>query len=438
LDSGFVLTAAIGPRTRLVPPTQLGRLLRQPSRGAPLYSLALLPPEEGVDVTEDRVRWVRDGWIVLGDRELAFGEAVRHAHAIVDLRGPVPVLIRGALVVLLDVAIMASLWWVANLLAGRQAHRHPWRRTAQSYQARLALTLSMFFFVPVAGFAAWSFSRLDDEAERGRDLLIAQTLRDATPRAAGLTRGPVERIDEGLMEMGRATDAELALYSGGVLMGSSSPILPDLGLVTPLMDPGAFRELAFDDDLEVTRPNPLTDAILVGYRVVRPGPPGGIGILATPRRAGDPSFGAQQGDLVLGLLLATLAGIAAALVGARRAARSLARPVDDLGQLARALGRGDPVPVPGTLPPREFEPVFAAFGRMAADVRSSQEALEAARRRTATVLATVATGVVALDRNGQVLLANQRARDILRVALTENDAFAPSLAPAWEELGDVI
>ena len=83
-------------------------------------------------------------------------------------------------------------------------------------------------------------------------------------------------------------------------------------------------------------------------------------------------------------------------------------------------------------PPLEFEPVFGAFERMAADIRSSQEALEEARRRTAAVLATVATGVVGLDPEGRVLIANRQAVDLLGDWLAEGD---PVPASAWGASG---
>jgi nitrogen fixation/metabolism regulation signal transduction histidine kinase len=89
-------------------------------------------------------------------------------------------------------------------------------------------------------------------------------------------------------------------------------------------------------------------------------------------------------------------------------------------------------------PPLEFEPVFGAFERMAADVHSSQRALEAARKRTASVLATVATGVVGLDPLGRVLIANPRAMDILGTALGEGEPFLERLGPEWSALAVVV
>ena len=102
----------------------------------------------------------------------------------------------------------------------------------------------------------------------------------------------------------------------------------------------------------------------------------------------------------MAVLLVLLLGLAAALQGAQSAARALSRPVADLRRAALALGEGKPAPPQERSPPSEFEPVFGAFNRMAADVRASREALEAARRRTETVLATVATGVIAVDAGG--------------------------------------
>ena len=80
-------------------------------------------------------------------------------------------------------------------------------------------------------------------------------------------------------------------------------------------------------------------------------------------------------------------------------------------------------------PPLEFEPVFGAFERMAADIRSSQHALEEARRRTAAVLATVATGVVGLDPEGRVLIANRQAVELLGDGLQEGASFLERLGP---------
>jgi two-component system nitrogen regulation sensor histidine kinase NtrY len=336
--------------------------------------------------------------------------------------------------VLLDAAALALLWFVAELVAGARPRRPRWRSLSRSFRVRLAVTLGLFFILPAVGFAAWSFYRLTDEAERSRDLLITGTLGDAVLTSGGqLLRGTP--IPERLRELSRRIDADLALYRGGMLVGTSTPVLEDLGVVGQLMDPGAFRALALEGRFEVTREGLLPElAERVGYRVVQPGKATDVAVLATPQLADDWSLGTRQLDLALVLLLATLAGVAAALTGAQVAARALSRPVAELRRSALALGKGQSMPAHSGRPLLEFEPVFGAFERMAADIRSSQSALEEARRRTAAVLATVATGVVGVDPRGRVLIANRQAVDLLGTQLREGEAFLDQLSSEWAPL----
>ncbi|HSJ76761.1 MAG TPA: ATP-binding protein, partial [Gemmatimonadales bacterium] len=372
------------------------------------------------------------------DFPLMLTGTARVVHATVDLRAPVPLFVRGVLVVLLDAAVLALLWFLAELVAGVRPTPPRWRSLGRSFRVRLAFTLGAFFIVPAVGFAAWSFVRLGNEVERSRDLLITQTLRDAVVAGNGAFRTETPRPDR-LIRLSRRLDADLALYQGGVLTGTSNGILEDLGIMGQLMDPRAFARLALEGDVEVTREGFIPElAERIGYRVVRPGAPDEMAVLATPQLADDVSLGVRQLDLALVLLLATLAGVGAALTGAQIAARTLSRPVADLRRSALALGKGQPMPSHSERPPLEFEPVFAAFERMAADIRSSQNALEEARRRTATVLATVATGVVAVDPAGRVLIANVQAVDLLGVDLQEGEPFLDRLGSEWSPLAYAV
>ena len=334
--------------------------------------------------------------------------------------------------------MLALLWFVAELVSGAQSRRPRWRSLSRSFRVRLAVTLGAFFILPAVGFAAWSFARLADEAERSRDLLITQTLRDAVLTSGGIL-GRGGPMPDRLRELSRRIDADLALYRGGRLAGTSTPVLEDLGIVGQLMDPRAFRSLALEGQFEITREGSLPQlAERVGYRVVQPGRASDLSVLATPQLADDSSLATRQLDLALVLLLATLAGVAAALAGAQVASRALSRPVAELRRSALALGKGNPMPVHSRRPPLEFEPVFGAFERMAADIRSTQSALEGARRRTAAVLATVATGVVGVDPRGRVLIANRQAVDLLGTPLEEGEPFLERLGPEWAPLADAV
>ena len=245
--------------------------------------------------------------------------------------------------VLLDAAVLASLWFLAELVSGARLPRPRWRSLVRSFRIRLAATLAAFFILPAVGFAAWSFARLGEEVQRSRDLLITQTLRDAVLTAGGSFRGGGPAMEERLRELSRRIDADLALYHGGRLAGTSTPVLEDLGVLGQLMDPKAFAALALEGELEITRDGHIPQlAERVGYRVVQPGSPGNLGVLATPQLADDGSLAVRQLDLALVLLLATLAGVAAALAGAGRASRTLSRPVAELRRSALALGKGEP------------------------------------------------------------------------------------------------
>ena len=426
-----VMTAAVGPRSALVQRGRVGRLLDPGSQQLPLYRLTLSPPADPSAATP-RPRWTRDGWSVRNEYPLELPGGQRVVHASIDLRGPVPLFVRGVLVVLLDAAVLGLLWLMAELIAGVRLRPPRWRSLARSFRIRLAVTLGAFFLLPAIGFAAWSFARLAEEVQRSRDLLITQTLRDAVLTAGGFVRGGTPEPDDRLRELSRRIDADLALYLGGRLAGTSTQVLEDLGVMPQLMDPDAYDALAIGGELEVTRDGSIPSlAERIGYRVVQPGGPTDIGVLATPQLADDSSLAVRQLDLALVLLLTTLMGVAAALVGAQRASRTLSRPVAELRRSALALGRGQPMPPQAGQPPLEFEPVFGAFERMAADIRSSQNALEEARRRTAAVLGTVATGVVGIDPGGRVLIANRQAVDLVGVGLEEGAPMLDRLGAEW-------
>jgi nitrogen fixation/metabolism regulation signal transduction histidine kinase len=160
------------------------------------------------------------------------------------------------------------------------------------------------------------------------------------------------------------------------------------------------------------------------------GPPREQAVLAAPQLLDDEEVNQQQEDLALTLLLAACAGLVAAVSLAGLAARGLAQPVAALRDAALALGRGAvPPPFPAA-PPREFTPVITAFERMAADVRASQAALEDARRRTAQVLANVATGVIAVDPGLRLTVANDRAAELIGRTLNPGELL-PEEHGAW-------
>ncbi len=444
LASGDVLTVGIGPRTRWIPADRVARFLEGEVGAEPPYTISLSLPSPGPAAASARVIWTRTDWSVRGERRIELPGGVRHVHLRVELRSPWALLVRGALVVVVDTALLAGCWLLSlGLVEGwRPRLQQVFSVLRTSYRARLTAALSSFFVLPVLAFAVWGFARLPDEARRAGDLLILRTLRDVAPMAEGFTSGSAGAA-RSVADLGSRHDADLWLYRGGVLAGTSAPVLGELGLLDPFLAPSAFVGLALQDELELTADGQAAGrTVRVGYRVVLAGPPQVQAILAAPQLLDDERLRQQQENLALVLILATLAGLVAAVYLAGLTARGLARPVAALREAAAAVGRGTPPPpfAPGA--PREFEPVMSAFERMAADVRRSHAALEEARRHTAQVLANVATGVIAVDEGLRVTMANPRAAELLGAALAPGDLLpraAPTeWLPVWNAVGEFL
>lgn len=425
-----VLVVATGPRSARIEPAPLGRVLETGPERTSLYRLTLAPVPLGA-APAPASRWRREGWALRTIRPVTSDLGAWEAHAVIPLGRPGSILVRGGLVVLLDVAVLALLWLVAERLGGVRRRPFPLRLLFGSYQGRLAVALGVFFIAPAALLAAISISQLAGEARQSRDLVLERILRDAVPSG-----GFPVHADSGtvkLPELSRRVDADLALYLGGHRLGTSEPLLADLGVFPALLDADAHHALRLDGERFTGAANAGL-AVRTGYAVVEVEGRLDDGVLATVAPARERAARERQEDVAYTLVLVTLLGVLAALTAARGAARALSRPVADLRRAALAFGRGEDAPLRSGGQPREFTPVFEAFGRMAADVRTGQAALEAARRRTEAVLATVSTGVVALDAGGRVLLANARAEDALGVALGPGARFSEVAGAAWRDV----
>ena len=440
LRSGEWMTVGVGPRSLLVESDQATRFLRGEGQVAAPYTLTLSAPSPAASATE-RFTWAsRDGWTVRGERRFEFPDGVRHVHAAVDLNGPGPILVRGCLVVLVDLALLALLMAAAGRFGGAPPAPGPSvaTRLRESYRLRLAAVLVVFFVAPVLGFGTWTFAHLPESAAFASDLLITQTLRDAS-RTAEQTSFEGPAAAAAVHDLGARLDAGLWAYRGGALVGTSAPVLSELGVVDPLLAPDVYRSLALHDQIEAASTiRAAARAVRVGYRVVVNAGPSGQVVLAAPQLLDDARVRGQERELALTLALATIAGLSAAGALARLVARRLERPVAVLREAALAVGRGEtPPPFPAAAPV-EFAPVLRAFERMAVDVRRSQAALEEARGRTAQVLATVATGVIAVDAGLRVTLLNPRAVELLGHPVNPGDELPARTGAEWASVWDDV
>jgi nitrogen fixation/metabolism regulation signal transduction histidine kinase len=146
--------------------------------------------------------------------------------------------------------------------------------------------------------------------------------------------------------------------------------------------------------------------------------------------------------LTLVLLLAMLAAIYGAIYSAQR----LVRPVQDLIEGTRAVGKGDfgtRLPLPsrdemGFLV-HSFNDMTKRLRRARAEATHSQQAVERERQRLAIILARLSTGVLAIDRSLTVRTANEAAGAILGTDLSAASGRAlPELAAGNERLGQFV
>ena len=146
--------------------------------------------------------------------------------------------------------------------------------------------------------------------------------------------------------------------------------------------------------------------------------------------------------LTLVLLLAMLAAIYGAIFSAQR----LVRPVQDLIEGTRAVGKGD-FATRLRLPSRDemgflvhsFNDMTKRLRRARAEAQSSQEAVERERERLAIILARLSTGVLAIDRHMTVRMANEAAGAILGTELASATGLPlPELAAGNERLGQFV
>ena len=425
---GSATTVVVAPRTQLVPRDPFGAFLgfSPPPAPEPPYTLHIgdvevtSPPTSGV--------WQREGselhgdWLVRGT-----GGAARRVHASVDLRPFDALVTRGALLVLLDLAMLGAVWLLIVLADGALARWWRARRgdLLKSYRVRLSVALFASFLVPSMLFGLWSFQRLQADDLQSRDLLVRETLRGVAASTDSVQ----------LAEVAARFETPLFLFADGLLVGTSDPLLDALAPLGRLLSPAVVRTLEEGDEVTTGEsvevgPSPVR----LGYRAAMDAT-GVSYVLAGPARLDERLLDRRRNDLGFLLLFALALGAIGALWASGAASRELSRPISELRASALAIARGAE---PSSLtedPPVEFVPVFSAFRRMTSELAESRTALEAAERRLAATLRNVASGVVAADEEGYVTFSNPRAEGILGRSLQPGTTL---LAGAHDPLRDFM
>lgn len=415
---GRVTTIAVPPRTRLLPTDPFASLTGVAGARTPEAPYRLtLAPVGSADTTERALQWRRRGNIMHGDGVATGRGDARQVHVEVELRGLDQLLARGALLVLLDVAVVLLLWGASAMADGAFGRWFRVRRARlwRSYRARLSAALLAAFIAPAALFGGWSWYRLQDDDRAARALLLREALRTAAGDAA--TRD--------LAATSASVGAPFFLYRAAQLDATSDSLLQSLAPLGRLL-PVSLDDSDFGaDDVFATRRVPVGRVqSLIGYRRVAGGQDL---VVVTPARGDEFALDARREDLGVLLLFTVALGALVAMWSSGVAARSLARPVGALSDAALAIAAGRDARALGQAPASEFAPVYRAFSDMADDLSTSRAALEAAQRRTAAVLQHVASGVLAMRRDGEILIANPRAEQLLGASLRHDGASLAAL-----------
>ena len=423
--SNAVTAVIVAPRTRLIPEDPFHALLgiEERERGQPPYTVSLVDADPALGLSAGQTRWYRSGDELHGDHLVRTASGEMRAHIEIDLRSQAILVQGGTLIVLVDL-ILLSVLWVASVFperALRRVLRGRARRWRRSYRARLTVGLFAFFVLPAVAFALWSYQRLQLEDQQARELLVRATLHSyaggADPQSLAMAGGRL--------------DTPLLTYTAGQLREASEPMLDALAPTGRFMPSEVYADLRDGREVYVARSQRVGSLrALFGYLTVQSGP-GAPLVIAAPARGSEEVLDQRRRDLGVLVMFATVLGAIAALLLSRVASRSLAEPIGQLRTAALAIAAEETEPPLSGAPLEEFEPVFSAFRRMAADLGASRAALESAQRRTSQVLRNVASGVVAFTAPATVLLSNPRAEALLGRALPAGatlDQAAPEIA----------
>ncbi len=421
-----IATVTIGPRSRIFAPTTFGLLVGWRSLSDSSYTVTV-PPDSGL--TPDG-HFRRSRRSVSEDVVVTAADPPRVVRATVEMLPPAPFLTRAALGVLLDVGLMLGMWLLLQRVLGQPGMLvAPMFR--QSYRRTVGAALMAFFIVPVIIYTLFSVVRLQRDARRQHEGELAATERVVTDAGAIALVDSARLWADSLPPLADSANAEIGIYRQGRLIAASDSMLAELGLIPPIVGRSGSGSSGMS---AATLPSPLPNAAL-RLGMITAAEPGTSLVVALP--GGDTELAGEQINQALVLLLSTLAGIAASVLVAGVIARALGRPIETLRRTAVAIGRHEPPPS-ATNVPAEFAPVFGAINQMEHDLRTTEAELQAGRTRTAAILSTVATGVIGVDADGDVMHVNPRATELLGRPISLGLPLVGQLPAGWERVTEGI
>ena len=267
-----------------------------------------------------------------------------------------------------------------------------------------------------AGLVAWLLER--QLLERITTDLVAETRLVAELVAR---RGPhpsIVALDREADSLGKSLDARVTIIEpGGRVAGDSAE---DGASLAAMENHGARPEieLARTTGLGVTRRYSTTvDSELLYAAVPVDHPDVGYVRLALPLTGVDEQIASVQRGTAVGLLLA----LAGALVLAWITSAAMSRRVSAIASVARRYGEGDLTPQIGQYGDDEIGTVARALDASVQELGRRLAELSRNRRLTDAILSSMTEGVLVVDADGRVQMANEAVRRLLQMSETPID-----------------
>lgn len=416
-----VMTAVVPPLGTTGAESLLGPLFGSlaPDRTEPLRLVPLGIGDLGRPTGE--IEWVRreGGW--QGEIVVEMASERYLAHYEVPLANPSVLLARSVLLLLLDFALLGTLWWIG----GRIGRPTPARAGAMvpgvtSFRARVTLALFAFFALSNLLFGSLAYRTIAGASQRASRVLAERAVNDA---AASYS------------EVGGAVDllasrvgVDVLQYRHGELREASVDELLSLGLYEGWVPYDVHRALTTRETLTGASSTAMGAwEYVTAYRWLQDGDVVGAPV---PLQTGATAI--QSRDVAELLTAGVVAGAALSFLLALLVGRALTRPIQTLRIASERVGSGN-LEVRLTAERRdEFGAVFDAFNRMVRRLRGARVDLLRTSRRTQAIVEDAASGVLAFDADGVVTLANSRARSLLGLPIEVGEALPAGEGHAGE------
>lgn len=220
------------------------------------------------------------------------------------------------------------------------------------------------------------------------------------------------QVDRLADRLGQRLKLRVTLISPqGVVLGDSRVPLERLPRLENHADrPEVIQALAQGRGSSVRRSATLgVDLLYVAGLLGRPGRPRLVVRLALPLAEMERALAQTRRLILWALSLGLVLSVGVAYL----VARGISRPVRELTRTVQAIAQGDLSQRVRRYPAHELGELARAFDRMADSLQSQIAAVTQARDRLAAVLRGMAEGVLVLDHQGRVLLANRALRRML-------------------------